>query len=43
MTAAGYGETMLVNNCKCEGDFIVPCTEEKHQENRRTEFKIKKF
>ncbi|MCS6934361.1 MAG: carboxypeptidase regulatory-like domain-containing protein [Chitinophagales bacterium] len=43
MIAAGYGETRLVNKCQCEGTFVVPCTEEQHQENRRTEFKILKF
>lgn len=43
MTAKGYGESKLVNNCQCEGDFEVICTEARHQENRRTEFKIKKF
>jgi outer membrane protein OmpA-like peptidoglycan-associated protein/tetratricopeptide (TPR) repeat protein len=43
MIAAGYGETRLVNKCACEGKVIVPCTEEEHQENRRTEFKILKF
>lgn len=34
--AKGYGETRLVNECK-DG---VECTEEQHQENRRTEVKI---
>ena len=43
MIAAGYGESRLVNKCACEGKQIVPCTEEQHQENRRTEFKILKF
>lgn len=43
MTAAGYGESRLVNYCQCEGDFEVKCAEERHQANRRTEFKIKKF
>ena len=43
MTAVGYGESRLVNKCACEGTDIVPCTEEEHQENRRTEFKILKF
>ena len=32
----GYGETMLLNKCS-DG---VPCSEEEHQRNRRTEFKI---
>ncbi len=34
--AKGYGETELVNHCK-DG---VSCSEEEHQENRRTEVKI---
>jgi outer membrane protein OmpA-like peptidoglycan-associated protein len=36
ITAKGYGETKLVNEC-ANG---VPCSEQKHQENRRTEFTI---
>lgn len=36
ITAKGYGETKLVNNCK-DG---INCTENDHQENRRTEFKV---
>ena len=36
MTAKGYGESMLLNGCS-DG---VPCSEEAHQANRRTEFKI---
>jgi outer membrane protein OmpA-like peptidoglycan-associated protein/tetratricopeptide (TPR) repeat protein len=43
MIAAGYGESRLVNKCECEGKVVVPCTDEQHQENRRTEFKILKF
>ncbi|MBC9813218.1 PD40 domain-containing protein [Crocinitomicaceae bacterium CZZ-1] len=38
----GYGETKLVNDCACEGDIVSDCTEEQHQENRRTEFRIVK-
>jgi len=34
--AKGFGETQLVNECK-DG---VKCSEEKHQQNRRTEFKV---
>jgi outer membrane protein OmpA-like peptidoglycan-associated protein len=34
----GYGETRLVNRCKNN----VVCTEEEHQQNRRTEFKVTK-
>ncbi len=36
----GYGESRLVNNCACEGKQISDCSEEEHQMNRRTEFKI---
>ncbi len=36
LVAKGYGETKLVNNCS-NG---AKCTEEDHQMNRRTEFKI---
>jgi len=36
MRAKGYGESKLVNRCK-NG---VKCSEEEHQENRRTEVKI---
>lgn len=43
MIAAGYGESRLVNKCECEGNIKVDCTDEQHQENRRTEFKILKF
>ena len=39
----GYGESELKNNCECEGSTIVPCTEEEHQINRRTEFVIIKM
>lgn len=36
ITAKGYGESVLVNKC-ADG---VECTEEEHQLNRRTEFKV---
>ena len=36
ITAKGYGERQLVNNCANK----VPCSEEAHQQNRRTEFKV---
>lgn len=36
LTAVGYGESKLLNNCKNESD----CSEEEHAKNRRTEFKI---
>lgn len=35
----GYGESRLVNKCKNN----VECTEEEHQQNRRTEFKVIKI
>ena len=39
ITAKGYGETKLINKCKNN----VECTEEEHQKNRRTEFKVTKL
>lgn len=36
ITAKGYGETKLVNNC-ADG---VRCSDDQHQDNRRTEFKV---
>jgi outer membrane protein OmpA-like peptidoglycan-associated protein len=36
LTYKGYGEKVLVNHCKND----VHCTEEEHQKNRRTEFKV---
>lgn len=36
LVAKGYGESQLVNGCTND----VSCTEEQHQENRRTEFKV---
>ena len=38
ITARGYGESMPVNNCVNR----VPCSEEEHQLNRRTEFVVVK-
>ena len=43
MTGKGYGETQLVNDCPCEEDKTSKCTEEEHQMNRRTVFKITKL
>lgn len=40
LEARGYGESKLVNHCECEGNKRVPCTEEEHQQNRRTEVKV---
>lgn len=39
LIAKGYGEMLTINEC-VDG---VPCKEEDHQENRRTEFKIVGF
>ncbi len=39
ITAKGYGESMLINRCGNN----VKCTEEEHQQNRRTEFKVVGF
>ncbi len=39
----GYGESKLINQCECEGKRVVPCTEEEHQQNRRTEFRLVKM
>lgn len=39
LTGKGYGETQLLNNCADD----VPCSEEEHQANRRSEFIIKKL
>jgi outer membrane protein OmpA-like peptidoglycan-associated protein len=38
LTFKGYGEKVLVNGCKND----VVCSEEDHQKNRRTEFKVTK-
>lgn len=39
LTWKGYGESRLVNKCTNK----VTCTEEEHQANRRTEFKVTKI
>lgn len=39
ITANGYGENRLVNDCE-DG---VPCTAAQHQQNRRTEFQVVKL
>ncbi len=36
----GYGERRLAVDCPCEGPEESDCSEEKHQLNRRSEFKI---
>ena len=39
----GYGESKLINGCKCEGAVQSKCDEDTHAQNRRTEFKIVKI
>jgi outer membrane protein OmpA-like peptidoglycan-associated protein/tetratricopeptide (TPR) repeat protein len=39
----GYGESQPVNGCTCEGAVKSSCSEQEHQLNRRTEFKIIKM
>jgi len=39
LTAKGYGETQLVNNCSDD----IPCSEAEHQKNRRSEFIVLKM
>lgn len=36
----GYGESQPINNCKCETIIDTDCSEEQHQANRRTEFRL---
>jgi outer membrane protein OmpA-like peptidoglycan-associated protein len=37
----GYGESKLKIDCPCEGTVKSSCSEEDHQQNRRTEFVVK--
>jgi len=39
----GYGESKLVNDCKCEGKQQSSCSEEQHAQNRRVEIKVTGF
>lgn len=39
----GFGESKLLNACDCEGDKVSNCSDDEHQLNRRTEFKIVKM
>ena len=43
LTAKGYGESRLINDCECEPNNDSICTESQHQENRRSEFIISSF
>jgi len=40
ITAKGFGETRLLNDCACEGKVVNTCPDEVHAKNRRTEFLI---
>jgi outer membrane protein OmpA-like peptidoglycan-associated protein/tetratricopeptide (TPR) repeat protein len=39
----GYGESKLKIDCPCEGTVKSTCSEDEHQQNRRTEFIIMKM
>jgi outer membrane protein OmpA-like peptidoglycan-associated protein len=39
----GYGESQLLNGCKCEGKVKSTCSEAEHAQNRRAEFKVTGF
>ena len=43
LTAKGYGESQLVNDCGCEPTNTSSCSEAEHQLNRRSEFIITSF
>ena len=36
----GYGESQLLNDCGCEGSIVSDCSDEEHEQNRRTEFRV---
>jgi outer membrane protein OmpA-like peptidoglycan-associated protein len=38
ITAKGYGEYQLLENCPCEDEIVSECSDEQHQLNRRTVF-----
>jgi len=40
LTGKGYGESKLINDCPCEGKIVSSCSDEEHQDNRRSEFII---
>lgn len=43
LSAKGYGESQLVNDCGCDTADTSECTELQHQKNRRSEFIITSF
>jgi outer membrane protein OmpA-like peptidoglycan-associated protein len=40
ISGKGYGESLLLNDCGCEGAVKSYCSEEEHQVNRRAEFLV---
>lgn len=40
LEARGYGESQLVTDCPCEGPVKSSCSEDEHQQNRRTTVKV---
>jgi len=42
ITGKGKGESELLTTCLCDGITISDCTSKQHQDNRRTEFIIRK-
>jgi len=41
LVAKGYGESKLLNDCECEGNYVKrDCSDDEHQANRRTAFEI---
>lgn len=42
ISGKGLGETKPINGCACEDDVISDCSTTQHQENRRSEFIVKK-
>lgn len=42
ISGKGYGETNSVNECVCNEDGSSDCTDQEHENNRRTEFVITK-
>ena len=40
MEARGYGESLPVKKCDCDDQTKEVCSEEDHQLNRRTEFRV---
>ncbi|WP_338409192.1 OmpA family protein [uncultured Flavobacterium sp.] len=43
LSSKGFGESQLINGCTCEPTNYSTCTEEQHQQNRRSEFIVLKL